>query len=223
MIQRHAPAGDSVDGGRAVRGERGLLAAGGCLNAAYVGTIGEQSEREKIMWRAIPLANVVLRMTIFGVILGAALGLLTFVSFGPTFHRAPTIFYNHHSVLDEVVGGAILGAMTGIALAFYAGVAHRTIHKPRLFKFAFLIIAMIVSLAVVRGLFHIVTLSEIGIPLGAWISSALTYSVTAALFFGTVAKHVATGLMGLYVANKYMGEASEHFKIASGQTKGQYL
>ncbi len=171
------------------------------------------------MRRAIPLVKIVLRMLIFGLILGAALGLLTIVAFGSTFY-APKSFYYQQAMQGEVINGAILGALIGLALAMYSCVAHRTIHKPHLFKFALLIVATIVTLAVEQGPFHIMVFAELGTELPNfldWMLRSENFGMIA-VFVGTIAKHVAVGLMSLYVAGRYLREASAQYLKSTGQT-----
>ena len=122
-------------------------------------------------------------------------------------------------MLGEVINGAILGVLIGLAMAFYAGIVHRSIHKPSHFRFAMLIVATIASLAVVQRPFHIVPLTEFGMPLVDWVLWALRDAdpVLIPLFFATIAKHVAIGLMSLYVASRYLREASAQFMKSTGQ------
>ena len=170
------------------------------------------------MWRAVPLAKVIIRMAVFGAILGASLGLLTLIAFESTVPE-PRSYYHPRIIFGGVTDGILLGALTGFAMAIYAAVAHRTIHKPSLFRFAFLIVATIVSLLVVQQPFHVVTLSEFGIPLRDWVHWALAVAdpVYILLLAATIAKHVAIGLMSLYAAGKYMREASAQYMKSTGQ------
>lgn len=172
------------------------------------------------MWRAMPLAKMVLRMTLFGVILGAALGLLTVFLFESTI-PAPKSLYHRQLILNGIMEGALLAGLAGVAMAFYAAVAHRAIHKPSHFRFAMLIIATIVSLAVVQQPFHIVTLSEFGLSLSEWTHALTRGPVLPALLLGTIAKHIAIGMMSAYVAGNYIRETSERFMKATGQGADQ--
>ena len=155
-------------------------------------------------------------MFVFGVILGTALGLLSIVAFRSSI-PAPSSYYYPRIILGEIVSGAILAILIGVAMGCYAGIAHRTIRKPHFFKFALLIVATIVSLVVVQQPFHIVTLSELGIPLGDLISWAFRYPLDGLILFGTIAKHMVIGLTSIYVAGKYLREASERFLESTGQ------
>lgn len=170
------------------------------------------------MWRVRPLAKIVLRMLFFGLILGLALGMLTIVAFRSSI-PAPPPYYYQRIMLGEVVNGAILGLLIGLAMASYAGIVHRSIHKPPHFRFAMLIVATIASLAVVQRPFHIVSLGEFGIPLVDWVIWALRDAdpVLIALFFATIAKHIAIGLISLHVASRYLSEASAQFMKSTGQ------
>ena len=170
------------------------------------------------MWRAVPLAKILLRMAAFGAVLGAALGLLTIFAFESTL-PAPKSYFQPRIILGGVMNGLILGSLVGIAMALYAAVAHRSIHKPAHFRFAMLIVATIVSLAVVQQPFHIVTLSEIGLSLGDWLTWGLleANSLGIALPVGTIAKHTAIGMMSLFVAGKYLREASAQYMKSAGQ------
>ena len=124
------------------------------------------------MWRAIPLIKIVLRMVAFGALLGASLGLVTVVAFESTVPE-PKSQYQLQIVLGGVKDGVLLAGLAGIAMASYAGIVHRTVHKPAHFRFAMLIVATIVTLVVVQHPFHIVSLSEFGIRLVDWVPWAL--------------------------------------------------
>ena len=168
------------------------------------------------MWRTIPLVKVVLWMTVFGAILGALFGIPTLIAFESVL-PAPRSYYIPRIAIGVVTDGILLGALTGIAMALYAAVAHRSIHRPSLFRFAMLIVATTVSIAVVQQPFHIVTLTEFGIPLRDWLHAATTDESLGTLLLGTIAKHTAIGLMSLYLARKYMRENAERFLKATGQ------
>ena len=116
--------------------------------------------------------------------------------------------------------GFAVAGLAGIAMALYAGIVHRYVQKPAHFRFAMLIVATIVSLAVVQHPFHIVTLSEFGIPLVDWVLWALRGAdpVLIPLFFATIAKHIAIGLMSLYAASRYLRDASESFSNSRAPT-----
>lgn len=170
------------------------------------------------MWRAVPLAKVLLRMTAFGAILGATLGVLTIFAFEARL-PAPKSYVQPRIILGGLTDGLILGGMVGVVMALYAAVAHRTIHKPARFRFAMLIVALIVSLAVVQPPFDTVYLREFGLSPADWFSLALgeESTVLIALYFGTIAKHVAIGLMSLFVASHYLREASAQYMKSTGQ------
>ena len=169
------------------------------------------------MWRAVPLAKVLLRMAAFGAVLGAALGLLTIIAFESRLPE-PKSYFQPRIILGGVMDGLILGGLVGIAMALYAAVAHRTIHKPARFRFAMLIVAMIVSLAVVQQPFHIVFFAELGTA--SWLDWVLRYADPGmiAVFVGTIAKHVGIGMLSLLVAGKYLREASARYMKSTGQT-----
>ncbi len=167
------------------------------------------------MWRLNPLLKIILRMGVFGLILGLALGLFIIVAFESKF-PGPISYYYQQIMLGEVANGVVLGGLIGLAMAVYTGIVHRTIQKPHLFKFALLIVATIVSFAVVQQPFHIVTFIELGISPDTWFW-ALSDSVLASLFFAIIAKHVAIGLMSLYAAGRYLREASAQTMKSTGQ------
>ena len=171
------------------------------------------------MWRAIPLIKIVLRMVAFGALLGASLGLVTVVAFESTVPE-PKSQYQLQIVLGGVKDGVVLAGLAGIAMASYAGIVHRTVHKPAHFRFAMLIVATIVTLVVVQHPFHIVSLSEFGIRLVDWVPWALREAdpVLIPLFFATIAKHVAIGLMSLYAASRYLRDASASFSKSRAPT-----
>jgi hypothetical protein len=162
------------------------------------------------MWQAIPLTKVVLRMLVFGVVLGLALGLVTIVAFDFSISE-PRAYFNPVAI---VLDGAILGTLVGVALALYAGVVHRVSHKEHNFKFAFVIVATIGSLAIVQEPFHITVFGATGIRL-SW---ALTDSLLRSFLVVIIAKHAAIGLMSLYVAGRYLREAGAQFMRSTGQT-----
>ncbi len=171
------------------------------------------------MWRAVPLAKILLRMAAFGAVLGAALGLLTILAFESTL-PAPKSYFQPRIILGGVMNGLILSGLVGVAMALYAAVAHRTIRKPARFRFAMLIVAMIVSLAVVQPPFDIVYLRAFGLSLADWVFWVLLeakFGIIAVLV-GTIAKHVGLGLMSLFVAGKYLREASALYMKSTGQT-----
>ena len=165
--------------------------------------------------------KIVLRMVAFGALLGASLGLVTVVAFESTV-PAPKSQYQLQIVLGGVKDGVVLTGLAGIAMALYAGIVHRTVHKTAHFRFAMLIVATIVSFAVVQHPFHIVSLSEFGIPLVDWLLWALREAdpVLIPLFFATIAKHVAIGLMSLYAASRYLRDASRSFSKSRAPTLG---
>ena len=171
------------------------------------------------MWRVIPLTKMVLRMAAFGALLGASLGLVTLIAFESKV-PAPKSHYQLQIVLGGVKDGVALAGLAGIAMALYAGIVHRTVQKPAYFRFALLIVATIASLVVVQHPFHIVTLSEFGIPLVDWVLWALREAdpVLIPLFFATIAKHVAIGAMSLYAASRYLRDASESFSKSRAPT-----
>lgn len=171
------------------------------------------------MWRATPLAKMVLRMTAFGALLGASLGLVTLVAFESTV-PAPKSDSHPQIILGGVKDGVLLTSLAGLAMALYAGIVHRTVQKPVYFRFALLIVATIVSLVVVQHPFHIVTLSEFGIPLVDWVVWALREAdpVLIPLFIATIAKHVAIGSMSLYAASRYLRDASASFSKSRAPT-----
>lgn len=171
------------------------------------------------MWRAVPLAKIVLRMATFGALLGASLGLVTLIAFASTV-PAPKSHYQLQIILSGVKDGVALAGLAGIAMALYAGIIHRTVHKPAHFRFAMLIVATIVSFAVVQHPFHIVTLSEFGIPLAEWVLWAFREAdpVLIPLFIATIAKHIAIGLMSLYTTSRYIRDASSSFSKSRAPT-----
>lgn len=171
------------------------------------------------MWRAIPLAKMVLRMVVFGALLGASLGLVTVIAFQSTI-PAPKSHYHPQIIVGAVEDGVLLAGLAGIAMALYAGIVHRYVHKPAHFRFALLIVATIVSLAVVQYPFHIMTLSEFGIPLIDGVLWALREGNSAmiALFAATIVKHTAIGWMSLYAASRYLRDASESFSKSRAPT-----
>lgn len=158
-------------------------------------------------------------MVIFGALLGASLGLVTVFAFESTI-PAPKSQYHPQIILGGVKDGVLLAGLVGTAMALYAGIVHRTVQKPAHFRFAMLIVATIVSLAVVQPPFHIVTLNEFGIPLIDWVVWALREAdlVMIALFVATIAKHVAIGLMSLYAASHYLRDASASFMKSRAPT-----
>ena len=167
------------------------------------------------MWRTIPLTKIVLRMLVFGAVLGLVQALLRIIAFEGSIPE-PRSYFLPQIIKGGVFEGAVLGALIGLAMALYAGIFHRTIQKPHVFKFGLLIVATIVSFVVVQQPFHIVTWIELGIPLDTWLRQYFD-SVLTLLFFATIAKHLAIGLMSLYAASRYLSEASTQFMKSTGE------
>ncbi len=160
----------------------------------------------------IPLTKIVLRMLFLGAILGLLLGLVTIFAFDWSI-PLPRSYFHPQIIKGNVFDGAVLGALIGIALALYAGVLHRASHKPHYFKFAFVIVATIGSLAIVQEPFHIVTIAEFGLD---W-SWALFNTTLGLVLIVTVVKHVAVGLASLFVAGCYLHEVSARLMRSNGQ------
>ena len=167
------------------------------------------------MWRTIPLTKIVLRMLVFGTVLGLVQSLLRIFAFEGSIPE-PRSYFIPQIIKGGVYEGAILGALIGLAMALYAGIVHRSIQNPHLFKFALLIVATIVSFVVVQQPFHIVTWIQLGIPLDTWFRH-FSDSVLTPMFVATIANHVAIGLMCLYAASRYLSEASTQFMKSTGQ------
>jgi len=147
-------------------------------------------------------------MAAFGVVSGVALSLLLIVAFQSTI-PVPKSHYHPQIVLGGVQDGVLLGGLAGIAMALYAALAHRSIRKPSHFRFAMLIVATIVSLVVIQQPFHIMTIIEIGTFVGDWISWTLSDPSIGLILFGAIGKHIAIGAMSMYVADRYLREATE--------------
>ncbi len=167
------------------------------------------------MWRAIPLAKIVPRMIVFGLVL--KLSELLLLEGLPWFGHPPSGDYATGVPLI-VKEGLLLGLALGIPTVVYAGILHRNIYKPALFRFAVVIIGLTASLLLVQMPFHLsYLLDELG-PLSDWIDF-VRYEPWMALFFIlTVAKHVVIGLMSLYAAGRYIDDATESFLKSGEQT-----
>ncbi len=169
------------------------------------------------MRRAIPLAKIVLWMTVVSTILSVLLGLL-WVYVVESEKPKPT-----HTVLilrfldKEGTHGLLSGALTGLAMALYAGVDRWTIRKLAHFRLALLIVAAIGSVLYVGGSFHITYLRGYGMSLFGLIArvannpATITEPMTALTLFGTIAKYVTIGFTSLYVAGNYWREALQQF------------
>ena len=158
------------------------------------------------MRRIMPLIKIVLRLLVFGLAMGAVLGLVFIIAFDG-YLPAPAAQLHRQIVLGETMQGAILGGLTGLALAVYAGALHRVVNNASSFKFAFVIVAMIVSLLPLQSVFHVSTFQGLGASPGDWLPWVLSDPQMAALLFATIIKQVALGLMSAYAAGRYLKEA----------------
>lgn len=175
----------------------------------------EPAERQSTMWRLIPLAKMALRLTVFGLLMGSVEFLLK--------TQLPWFGYPAASLfpadgLPALKEGLTLGLALGISFAVYAGLLHRTVVKPVLFRFALVILGTAVSLLLVQPPFHLSFLLD---ELGAFselIRFASYEPWMALLLLLSVAKHVAIGLMSLYAAGRYIRDASASYLKSREQT-----
>jgi len=169
------------------------------------------------MWRWIPLIKLVLRTTVFGLVLGAVEFLLK--------TQLPWFGYPAASMFPANANGALalrdsltLGLALGIALAVYAGLLHRTIVKPVLFRFALLILGTIVSLLLVQPPLHLPYLLNELASIDQLIAYASYEPWMALLLVLTFAKHAVIGLMSLYAADRYMRDGRASYLKSREQT-----
>jgi len=174
------------------------------------------------MWRAIPLAKIFLAMIIVCVAFGVLLSLLkVYIIESEKTEPTPTIFIEQF-LEREISHGVQTGVLTGVALAFYAGVDRWTIRKLAHFRIGLLIVAAMVSFLNVGGSFHITHLAPDGSSLFKLIVMTIKHPVlitqpyTILMLFGTIAKYAAIGLTVLYVAGGYWREASAHLQMSVG-------
>ena len=129
----------------------------------------------------------------------------------------------------EGTHGRLSGALTGLAMALYAGVDRWTIRKLAHFRFALFIVAAIVSVLYVGGSFHITYLRGYGMSLFGLIArvannpAMMTEPIPALTLAGAIAKYVIIGFMSLYVASNYLREAAEQSRNSNGQQAEQSL
>lgn len=168
-----------------------------------------------MMWRIMPLSKMVLRMIVFGLVLRLSEMLL--LEGLPWFGDPPSGDYT--SGLPLIINeGLLLGLALGIPMVVYAGILHRNVHKPALFRLALAIVGLTASLLLVQFPFHLsYLLDQLG-PLSDWIDF-VRYEPWMALLFGlTIVKHAAIGLMSLYAASRYLHDASASFQKSRVQT-----
>ena len=158
------------------------------------------------MRRMIPFIKMTLRMTVFGLALGAVLGLLVIALFGATVPPG-----NSHIFLDvmksEMLTGLVLGAVSGVAMALYTGLLHRNVHNPQSFRFALVIVGTVASLALIEAPLGLSFLVDDAAPMPELIRYA-SYDISfALLLLGAIGKHAAIALMSWYAAGRYLKEA----------------
>jgi hypothetical protein len=167
------------------------------------------------MWRLIPVSKMILRMTVFGLVLGSVEFILKTQL--PWFGYPAASMFPADGLL-ALKDNLTLGLALGIPMAVYAGLLHRTIVKPVLFRFALVILGTTVSLMLVQPPFHLSFLLD---KLGAFsglISFASYEPWMALLLVLTFAKHVAIGLMSLYAASRYLQDGMASYLKSREQT-----
>ena len=175
------------------------------------------------MWRAIPLAKIVLGMIIVCTVFSVLLSLLmVLIIESEKTEPTPTIFIEQF-LEREINHGVQTGVLTGLAMALYAIVDRWTIRRLAHFRIGLLIAAAIVSFLYVGGSFHITHLAPDGSSLFKLIVMTIKHPVlitkplTILVLFGTIAKYLAIGLTVLYVASGYWREASAHLQMFVGE------
>lgn len=156
-----------------------------------------------------------LRMTVFGLLLGALEFMLKtqLPWFG---YPAESFFFVDG--LPALKDSLTLGLALGIPFVVYAGVLHRTVVKQAMFRFALVILGTVESLLLVQPPFHLsFLLDELGAFSGL-IRFASYEPWMALLLLLSVAKHVAIGLMSLYAAGRYLRDASASYQKSREQT-----
>ena len=154
-------------------------------------------------------------MTVFGLVL--KLSELLLLEGLPWFGNPPSGDYAT-GLTTTVKEGLLLGLGLGIALAVYAGLLHRHTYKPVLFRFALVIVGMTVSLLLVQPPFHLSYLLDF-IDSPSDLLDLARFDPWIALFIMlSFAKHVAIGMMSLYAAGRYLGDASASFLNSREQT-----
>lgn len=167
------------------------------------------------MWRSIPLLKIILRTTVFGLVLGSVEFMLK--------TQLPWFGYPAGSLfpldgLSALKDSLTLGLALGIALALYAGLLHRTVTKPILFRFAFLILGVMGSLLLVQPPFHLpFLLDELG-SFGGLIGFASYEPWMGLLLLLTFAKHMAIAMMSLYAASRFLRDGAASYLKSRQQT-----
>ena len=153
------------------------------------------------MQRGHPYLRMVLRMTAFGL----ALGVLHFaLHFLPWFGQAPSLSY-FLSLPAHLLQHLPLGLTAGVAMAIVTHIAYRQIHKPALYRFAMLIVAMIVGLVFFADPgFYIVTVNLRNWALVSWLDAVRSQPWFAVAMAHVLATHLAMGACGVFVAGKYL-------------------
>ena len=158
------------------------------------------------MRRMMPFFKMILRMTIFGLALGAVLGLLVIALFGDTVPPANSHFFVQ-LMQSELLTGAILGAATGLVMALYTGFLHRNIRNPQHFRYALVIVGTAASLALIEAPLGLSFLVDDAAPMPELIRYA-SYDVSfVLLLLGAIGKHAAIALMSWRAAGPYIREA----------------
>ena len=158
------------------------------------------------MRRAIPLLKMILRMAVFGAMLGAGLGLLAIALFGETV-PAPQSHFFARIMRSELLTGAILGAATGLAMALYTALLHRDRRNPRSFRQALVIVATAASLALIEAPLGLSFVVDEAAPLRDLIAFISYDSVFALLLLAAIGKHAVFALMAWQASGSYLKEA----------------
>ena len=153
------------------------------------------------MNRLHPYLRMVLRTTAFGL----ALGVLHFaLHFLPWFGQAPSLSY-FLSLPAHLLQHLALGLTAGVAMAIVTHIAYRQIRKPALYRFAMLIVAMIVGLVFFADPgFYIVSINPRSWTLEIWLDLVRNDPWLAVAMAHVLATYIAMGACGVFVAGKYL-------------------
>ncbi len=159
------------------------------------------------MLRTKSLIKLILRMTAFGLVLGAVMGLLIIALFGVDFFAPAGILYIQ-LMQSELLTGALLGSVTGLAMALYAGLLHRQVHRPQLFRYALAIVALAASLILVEPPVRLnFLLDDIAAMPGLFDYIGYDASFGIALL-ASVGKHALFALVACFCASRYLAETA---------------
>ena len=145
------------------------------------------------MWRAIPLAKMVMRMAAFGALIGIVEG-LALHAISPK--GAQPLGLLRLYVIDRTLEGLFLGLISGAVMALFTLLFYRRINKPQLYQFAMVILSTIVALVLIQP------------QLNGFNTAREFYPFFRKLLMISIAKLTAMVMFSGTVAGKYSTETS---------------